>query len=264
MEGLSELLKSERLSVKVSIEEITKRTNIPEKIITALENNDYSKIPGKFYLKNFIKNYLIAINVDYKEFMVKYKELIDDIPFSLDSQNDYLYKMRYSKFKKKGVLINLLLILILIAVGYFLVYKNIDTIKAFLTPEKIENIKEIPDTGVTLGKDLPIIRYGFDHFKKKTTLLNDKYKYSLDRWAVDLVVIVNKKNWITVFQGGKKIIGRDFQQGEVLKLKGYSFSLHTQYASAIDVLLNGKELDYFKNKKGYQKLLISPESPELF
>ena len=45
MDGLGEFLKSERLNEKTSIEEISIRTNIPEKIIDALEQNNYSQMP---------------------------------------------------------------------------------------------------------------------------------------------------------------------------------------------------------------------------
>ncbi len=261
MDGLGELLKSERLNTKLNIKEVSNKTNIPEKIIKALESNDYSKIPGKFYLKNFIKNYLSAMDIDYKEFLLKHKDNIDNIPFNVDKKNDYLYKMRYSKFEKKGVFIKVLLVITIIVGGYYAVYQNLDIIKKYLTPEKIIKIKNIPNTRLNLENQLGLIYYGFEKIKNNnSSILNEQFNFSDDKWAVNLVIIINKKNWITIFQDGKKLIGRDFNQGEIIQLKGYSFFLHTQFASAIDVLINGKELKYFKGKKGYQKLMILPDT----
>lgn len=261
MDGLGEFLKGERLNAKTSIKEISKRTNIPTKIIDALEQNDYSKIPGKFYLKNFIKNYLLSMEIDYKQFLLKHNNLIENIPFDIDRKNNYLYKMKYSKFEKEGFFVKFLIIIAIISAGYFLVYKNLDKIQVFLTPEKVLTIVELPQTKLNLESKINLIGYGSNYINEQDSdLLETQFNFSIDKWAVDLVVIFNKKSWITIFQSGKKIIGKDFTQGEVLKLKGYSFFFHTQFASAIDVLLNGKVLKYFKDKRGYQKLLIGPQS----
>lgn len=264
MDGLGEFLKSERLIAKATIIEISKKTNIPEKIIKALEENDYSKIPGKFYLKNFVKNYLLAMELDYDGFLLKHNDLIENIPFTIDKKADYLNKMRYSKFENNGFFIKPVIIIALFFAAFFLIYKNLDQIKTFLTPEKIVNLKELPQTKLHLESKINLIGYGFNNINyNDPELLETQFNFSKDKWAVDLVIIVNKKNWITMFQNGKKIIGRDYTQGEVLKLKGYNFYFHTQFASAIDIIVNGKGLTYFKDKIGYQKLLISPENMDL-
>ena len=144
------------------------------------------------------------------------------------------------------------------------VYKNLDTIRKFLTPEKIINIKEIPQTKLNLESKINLLSHGFGSINDyNSSLLETQFKFRADKWAVDLVIIINKKNWITVFQNGKKIIGREFTPGETIRLKGYSFFFHTQFASAIDILLNGKQLTFFKDKRGYQKLMINPHNPEV-
>jgi hypothetical protein len=263
MNGLGELLKSERLQTKISISEITQKTNIQGKIILALEQNDYSNIPGKFYLKNFIKDYLVAIGVNYKEFLLKHKDLINNIHFDCDAGSHYIYKMKYSKFERRGLFFKFLVFILLFIIGYFALYKNFDKIKEFLTPERAKGIETIPCTGIYMDNIPNILYYGFDNINKQgDDLINEQLNFSYDKYAVNLVIIVNKTNYITVFQNNKKILGREFKSGEILKLKGYSFLLHTQFSSAIDVLLNGKKFNYFKNKTGYQKLLITNKTKE--
>jgi len=257
MDGLGELLKSERLRTKISVAEISKRTNIKEKIINALEENDYSNIHGKFYLKNFIKNYLMAIDIDYNDFFSKHKTLINNIKFDGDNSGknpEYIYQMRYSKFKKKGFFVRLM-ISILIMFSVYFVYKNFDRIISVLNVEEIETIKNIPETNIGLPEVKGIMSYRYKKTDENDT--DESFGYCEDRWAVDLVIIVNKRTWITVFKAGKKIIGKNYNAGDVIKLKGYKFFLHVQFASAVDVLLNGEELKYFKDKNGYQKLLIT-------
>jgi hypothetical protein len=192
--------------------------------------------------------------VDYNNFFSKHKSLIDSISFDGDKKNDYLYQMRYSKFKKKSIFIRLIIFVLIFSSAYIL-YKNFDKLKEILTVETVKTITEIPKTGLDLFGIPGIIGYEFNFDDKD--LMDEMLGFCEDRWAVELVIIINKRNWITVFKNGKKIIGREYNTGDVIKLKGYSFYLHTQYSSAIDVLLNGKAIKYFNGKSGYQKLLIT-------
>jgi len=64
METVGNYLKNIRLSRSISIEEVSRNTNIPRKYIENIENNNFSEFPGEVYLKGFIKSYANFLGVD--------------------------------------------------------------------------------------------------------------------------------------------------------------------------------------------------------
>ena len=56
-ESLGETLKKVRESKKFSLEEVSEKTRIPKKIISAIEEDRLSEIPSDFYKRHFIKTY---------------------------------------------------------------------------------------------------------------------------------------------------------------------------------------------------------------
>lgn len=64
--SLGEILKKERIARGISFDEAEKRTNIQKKYLIFLEESNYSALPGKVYIKNFIKNYAIFLELDSK------------------------------------------------------------------------------------------------------------------------------------------------------------------------------------------------------
>lgn len=57
MRTVGQLLKEERLKKGFSLEQIETATKIRAKFLTALENDDYFKLPAVPYIQGFVKNY---------------------------------------------------------------------------------------------------------------------------------------------------------------------------------------------------------------
>lgn len=54
---LGGIFKKERIARCIPLDSAEKRTGIQKKYIISLEESNYSNLPGKIYIKNFIKNY---------------------------------------------------------------------------------------------------------------------------------------------------------------------------------------------------------------
>lgn len=75
--GIGARLKEARIANDISFEELQDTTKIQKRYLVAIEEENFSVLPGKFYAKAFIKEYAIAVGLDPNELMEEYKE---DIP----------------------------------------------------------------------------------------------------------------------------------------------------------------------------------------
>lgn len=152
MSELGEVLKKARLEKKMSLDEIQEQTKIRKRYLEALEEGDYDVLPGKFYVRAFIKNYAEAIGLDADEVLKYYH---DDIP-NLERKVEEVIPARKpqrirssSSEKLSKVLVNLLLwgffILIIVVVWYYVVSNNKDE------PNKVD------ETPITQNSEAPVV-----------------------------------------------------------------------------------------------------------
>ena len=68
------LLRNARADAGFSVVEIAEMTRITKSHITALEDNDYSRLPGIAYIPGFIRNYCKVVNIDPQPLIAAYKQ----------------------------------------------------------------------------------------------------------------------------------------------------------------------------------------------
>ncbi|MFC1653613.1 helix-turn-helix domain-containing protein [Patescibacteria group bacterium] len=77
MKTVGELLKDQRLKIKLSISEVSKLTKIQENYLKALENNDLKNLPAATFVKGFIRNYSKSIESDPKTMLAVFRRDFD-------------------------------------------------------------------------------------------------------------------------------------------------------------------------------------------
>lgn len=75
MSDLGSLLKKARLERGISLEELQEITKIRIRYLQAIEEEDFSVLPGKFYVRAFIKSYAEAVGMDPQEVINIYQNL---------------------------------------------------------------------------------------------------------------------------------------------------------------------------------------------
>jgi len=146
--GLGEALKHEREKRNIPLDRISTKTNININALSDLENGVIDRIPGPFYLKNYIRNYLHAMDVDAEEFIEIHKEKINAAFEKADQTTDvYCTKLKYTRFKKrKNVFVSLPLTLVLFIAVFYLMYTKKDDIFGGWNSNTGE--VSIPQTGI--------------------------------------------------------------------------------------------------------------------
>lgn len=122
---IGEKLKEARLEKELSLEDVQKLTKIQTRHLEAIEENNFSLIPGSFYARVFIKEYANAVGLDADELFDEYQ---DEIPMS-DNQIDYSQmqrtrqKTRSTKSSPFATLLPTLVVIILIIGVFFFIWQ---------------------------------------------------------------------------------------------------------------------------------------------
>lgn len=88
MTELGNRLKEARESKGLSLDDLQEITKIQKRYLSGIEEGDYTMMPGKFYVRAFIKQYCEAVGLDSEEVFEEYKSNVpttnrDEIPEKL-------------------------------------------------------------------------------------------------------------------------------------------------------------------------------------
>lgn len=90
MQTVGGILKQGRLKLRKSLLQIQSQTKISLQNLKALENNNFSKLPPETFVKGFIRNYALAVNLNPEKLIAIFrrdkskKEKINIIPTEID------------------------------------------------------------------------------------------------------------------------------------------------------------------------------------
>ncbi|MBD3109372.1 helix-turn-helix domain-containing protein [Bacillus sp. AGMB 02131] len=77
MTELGNVLKAAREANGLSLDDLQQLTKIQKRYLVGIENGDYGMMPGKFYVRAFIKQYAEAVGLDPESLFEQYK---DEVP----------------------------------------------------------------------------------------------------------------------------------------------------------------------------------------
>jgi len=130
--NLGQKLSDARYKTGLSLNMVAKHISINKKYLVALENEDWKKLPGEVYAKNFLKKYCEFLEIDINSLSIDFSQI--DCFKNADHSKDFHKKTKKTDFLNlpKFFKIYLLIFLILIALSYF-----IWQIKQITSPQKL-------------------------------------------------------------------------------------------------------------------------------
>lgn len=73
-DSIGQLLKSERETRQLSLEEVSSTTRIPRKALQSLEEDRFEDLPSGVFVRGFIKAYASAVDIDAGEVLDRFDE----------------------------------------------------------------------------------------------------------------------------------------------------------------------------------------------
>ena len=125
MGNFGKYLRERRNAKGITVEYIALHSSLNENILDALENENYQFFNSSFYFSNFLNNYLEFLEIDKERFYTEFSEELNPIK---KSENNQILKsiagLRYSKFRNRKLIIKGILLGVLMAALFYLLFIN--------------------------------------------------------------------------------------------------------------------------------------------
>ena len=119
MPAFGENLRREREMRGVSLEEISSATKISIRFLKAIENEEYSKLPGGIFGRSFVRTYARYLGLDEERVMAEYQLAAQPNP-EMDLRRLVANKASSSRSNARGPLIALFVAVVMLSSGYVL------------------------------------------------------------------------------------------------------------------------------------------------
>ncbi|MFY4773958.1 helix-turn-helix domain-containing protein [Metabacillus sp. RGM 3146] len=285
MSELGNRLRSAREEKNLTLDDLQTTTKIQKRYLVGIEEGNYSSIPGKFYVRAFIKQYAEAVGLDPEMIFEEYKNEVpaanqDALPEQL-SRVQTRKELPDSASKVIDILPKILIIAIIIAVAVIIwVWKqnSSDSHPAKKTSTSEQNISSDYKVDSSVKKETKPAQASDTKKKsaavnpeskqpKQTVTVKNKLKrtatYELsgtDKLAISLTA--SKNSWISIQdEKGKQVFQGTLKKGsaKVQDLTGNKGATVTiGNAKYTDIKLNGEAFTYGIDpaKQTFQKLKI--------
>lgn len=164
MESTGARLKKVRQELGLSLEEVHKKTKIRLEILKAIEEDSLINL-SPVYVKGFLKIYCKFLGVDFKDFIVDYKEppgIVKDVSAKQEEPSSFLkavsvklISLKSMPLKIKRVFIGIA-ILIFVSIGLFNLGKMVSSMRESKTRAVITEPQAQPKAETALGIKLAI------------------------------------------------------------------------------------------------------------
>jgi len=97
--GLGDCLKQARTAKGFTLDDLQSITKIQKRYLSGIENEDYSMMPGSFYVRAFIKQYAEAVGLDPDEMLAMYKNTSPEV----SSEEEAGHRASSTLTRKRGL-----------------------------------------------------------------------------------------------------------------------------------------------------------------
>lgn len=101
METIGERLKKARLEKGYTMDELQQLTKIQRQYLEALEENEFEKLPGSYYARNFIRQYAKTVDLNPDEMVTIYDGKTPKAPVVVDEVNHSRKALHQKKRRNK-------------------------------------------------------------------------------------------------------------------------------------------------------------------
>jgi transcriptional regulator with XRE-family HTH domain len=234
-ESLGRYFKKERELRHLSLREVSKNTKVKERLLRAIEEDDYASLPSPTYVKGFLLAYAKYIGLDPNDVLLHFESSLKGKSVTRSEappEKEFLWNVRY-----------LWIIGGIVAVGFFISYFF------FVHPPKpsIEPITVKPEVKEIPAPPAPIA---------EATFSPEEQPFSLQLRAVE-------KTWVHIQINGQPGYEMTLKPGESTSHQGLKkIQLLVGNAGGLDIIFKGGSLQKFGKSGEVVDLIFTSQGVE--
>lgn len=238
MTSIGETLRRERLQRGLDLQQLSQTTKIGTRMLQAMEQNDFSKLPGGVFTRSFIKQYAAALGMDPAalEEQVSLLQSDPEEPKNearkevIPEDRHYSLSDYHSSRNSGSLLMSLVWVIVAVAVGaavYYLMTRG--------TSAPAESKKSVVQHTSPLEKRAPEVAL---------PAASQTAEPPVSQGAVQVSLHATEKAWVSITADGKSQFVGDLQADEKRTVQGQQrVKLIAGNAGALEILLNGRPVD---------------------
>lgn len=210
--SIGKKLKEAREKKGLSLKDIQEKTKIRVKYLKAIEDEEFEIIPGKVYVKVFIKGYAEQVGLDGSELVNEYKQIKDEeekLKMELELEKEKENIQDKSFFQNK--LLNIIILLTILLVVGFVIFS------VFLLNDS-KSLEKVPADDISVQElkkeESPV--FNEEETKDKPNI-NNKIEGNI---LHTLEVVAVERSWVQIFVDGKEVFTGILEKGANKKIDG--------------------------------------------
>lgn len=243
METIGEILRNKRLEKGLTLEDVSNLTKVRKKYLEALESGNYNEIPGKVYVKSFLKIYSDFLGLDRFYVLKRYQSEI--VPEENIVIPPTYYMPVNNKVTTKSSRTRTLLYVIAIIISVVLIIWGINRIRSSYVPSNITNNETIENASSANDQiEPPEVEIPIEEIA--LTPKPQEIKHNFDK--LTLKINSSTYSWISKTIDGKKTISYTMLPNKSESFDAQkSVNLRIGNAYGVKVNVNGFDLGNLGN-----------------
>ncbi len=244
---IGERLKEAREKKGLSLYEAEDSTKIRSKYLQAIENNNFSELPGRVYVIGFLRNYARFLGLDAEELVEEYKKIAPaEKEYEIETQSDYTPKRLAFNLKVPIIIIAILAGIIIS--WYFLAEGKVEESQKPLEGINSGDLNN-PDSGsgsqATTGDNIGHSENGASEDETSDGEDNGSKNSAEHLEGLRVTIdVVKQECWISVTEEGRVVFSGTLKAGERKTFTGTDkITIKFGNAGAVRVTHNGLRLE---------------------
>ncbi len=249
--GVGELLRRERVSKQLTLDDISQATKISPKFLKAIEAEDFESLPGLIFTRNFVAQYATFLKIDPQPLLALIPRVdLESAPMPQPPDwpcrgswnprwNSALASLAWA-FLAGGA-----------AVAAYVHFNRptthmVGTVQAAprqtprVSPPHSDSVPAVASSAADVKADIPT-----EH-------------------PVQVLVVAREESWVQAVADGKSVFAGILKAGETRAITAdEQVSLRTGNAGGIDISLNGKPLDALGPSGQIRSITLTAGGPQL-
>lgn len=250
-------LRQERASRGLSIADIAHYTRIPSRHLEAIENDDFSELPGLVFTRNFVRQYALALNLDPDPLLAELPRQ-DESTVQLPNPPERKRSSYQQDRRVRSVISSLIWIVVAGGAG-MLAYVHYNG-SGKMTPHQVE-ASSAPDQSAPASGGPPASARQTE--QPSAAVSSSGATPAAEKVApVNVVLTAHAPAWIEVTADGKTAFVGTLQTDETRNISAAEqVKVVTGNAGALTVSLNGKTLESLGPVGQVRTVRLTAEGP---